>query len=109
MSGNTPGLAPSHSSTNLTSNVNRYLSLAHSTALAAGTGRSGSGCANHHYGASAQNLNDSVSTINHSLNSFSVYGASGVGGPGQGSGVGAGNNPSPVHINELKREMRKKE
>jgi len=67
--GNTPGLGP-------ISNVNRYLGLAQSTALAAAaaTGRSGSGCANHGGYVPGQNLNDSVSTINHSLNSFSVYG-----------------------------------
>ena len=95
---NAPGLGPS------LSNVNRYLGIVQPNGLAAATGRSGSGCGNPHY-ASGQNLNDSVSTINQSLNSFSVYNL----GPGQVAGVAGGANPSPVHINELKREMRKKE
>lgn len=88
--------------------MNRYLGIAHSNGPAAVTGRSGSGCGNAHY-APGQNLNDSVSTINQSHNSFSVYNVGSGLGPGQVTGVVGGTNPSPVHINELKREMRKKE
>jgi hypothetical protein len=73
--GTTPVLVPS------LNNVNRYLGIAHSNGLAGATGRSGSGCGIANY-APAQNLNDSVSTINHSLNSFSVYNV--------GSGLGTG-------------------